>query len=339
MTKTITITIIGGRGSGKTCYLIAMYMIMNYGHTLDGFHLSTGHDIDNRFTELWHNLLTLTGNDRWPEKTSDPIIEFDFDLNCAYEKIISFDWIDYRGGVLFDNYTSSEFSHIEDRVIESDCIFICVSSDNFDPNGDIEFSNYRDIAVNKVNNLITTAVAEGNRNIPPAVVIMITKSDIWEGKVEERKIINNIQETFPILFSKNSDWLVLICPVSLGHEILEDDPRNRKNIKTKNLHVPILFTLYAEMLREICEYDRDVKKIKDINILEENTKNIFSKIFQNWLTNDISIPNRNHNDLIDKINILNNSIKLLGKKLLKERSVYLFHRGKNLRLKKFFSDL
>ena len=340
MTESIKITLIGGRGSGKTCYLLGMYIMMNYGKALDGFHLSTDHEIDTRFAELWHNLITLDGVHRWPPKNSNPIIEYDFDLNCAYEKIISFDWIDYRGGALYDNYNSSELVEIEERIIESNCIFICISSENFNLNGNVEFSNYRDIAVTKINNLISKSRDEGDRNIPPAVVIIITKSDLWEGIIEERLIINNIKNVFQNLFSKNSDWLVLVCPVSLGREILEDDPKDRNNINTKNLHVPILFSLYAEMLREICEYERKRKKIQNSIPLNNNRNQIFDTLFKKWLsTNNISPQSEEFTKVSEKIKILDKSIKLIGKKLLRENKAYLFHRGKRLKLKKFFSNL
>lgn len=92
-------TMIGMTSAGKTCYITAMYMKMSAG--FDGFTLVTD---DNTRTKLERDILTLRepkGQERFPTATNETTTRsYEFRLSYETKKIITFEMLDYAGGLL-----------------------------------------------------------------------------------------------------------------------------------------------------------------------------------------------------------------------------------------------
>ena len=92
---------LGNTGSGKTCYLAAMYQIMSMGFNLNGFSLKAKTRKNMiELEETWRLLAEGNENNEriWPEGT-DTTQFIDFSLKYALrEDVAQFEWYDYRGG-------------------------------------------------------------------------------------------------------------------------------------------------------------------------------------------------------------------------------------------------
>ena len=90
----INLTALGMSGSGKTCFLVAMYYAMSAG--VNGYTLSMADaEDDYELRTKWKNMSELTGETRFPQGT-DKNGDYLFDLEYAYQTIKSFHWMDYR---------------------------------------------------------------------------------------------------------------------------------------------------------------------------------------------------------------------------------------------------
>ena len=91
-------TALGMSYSGKTCFLSGMYYKMTGG--MKGYTLSADDDIDTSLRVMFDKMRDEhLGQKRFPYATDQPN-EYSFWLRYEHERILSFDWIDYPGGVL-----------------------------------------------------------------------------------------------------------------------------------------------------------------------------------------------------------------------------------------------
>ena len=106
------ITILGMSGSGKTCYLMGLYYKMGSG--LRGYTITTDEDTDVELRDRYAKLcdVTLEKEKRFPAGT-DNISKYVFDLQYGYNTVMSFDWVDYPGGLL-DRKNSGNLEEYED---------------------------------------------------------------------------------------------------------------------------------------------------------------------------------------------------------------------------------
>lgn len=92
------ITVLGMTGSGKTCYLLGFYYKMGSG--MKGYTITTDDDTDVELRDRYAKMCDSSlGAARFPTGT-DNISKYLFYLQYGYNTIMSFDWIDYLGGVL-----------------------------------------------------------------------------------------------------------------------------------------------------------------------------------------------------------------------------------------------
>jgi len=254
MAAEVKITMLGISGSGKTCYMLGLYAVMQLG--LQGFTLSTTDmDEDLRLTSLWENLIDNEGEDRWPAPTSEGNTHrYEFDFSYGMKPLISFDWLDYRGGAMQDVSTQEDTQTLNKRLRESNCIFLCISGEHLEEEArdDTELMrNARKAGVNRMNPYITDLAKNlSDRQKPFPIVIVITKYDRCQKRLKDKasreKLIGDIKKIFNTLFMPNQDWLIMLCPVSLGKELGDKDKLNSGKIEPKNLHLPLVFALYAK---------------------------------------------------------------------------------------------
>ncbi|MEA5554031.1 hypothetical protein VB713_24125 [Anabaena cylindrica UHCC 0172] len=244
MAAEVKITMLGVSGAGKTCYMLGLYSTMQLG--LQGFTLTTTDmDEDLRLTSLWERMVDSEGEDRWPAGTSEPH-EYEFDFCYGMRRLISFDWLDYRGGAMKDVSTQDDVQVLTKRLRGSNCIFLCVSGEDLkeEVSSPIELKNIaRKSGIDRMNKfltILTNNLSDSQRPFP--IVILITKYDQCQKRTKE-KLIEDIKQMFNVLFMPNQDWLIMLCPVSLGKDLATN--RDEGEIDPKNLHLPLVFALYA----------------------------------------------------------------------------------------------
>ena len=274
MLDDLKITIIGTQGAGKICYLLAMYGLMQMGFR--GFSLQAKNfDMHIEMNEKWHSLLDLKG---WPSPTTETI-QYSFDFCYGLKPILEIIFFDYRGCVLRDSLTENDSQKLLQYYKESDCLFLCVSGEYLkqaivETDGKPDFRVRQKVATRLnltiMNNLITELQQKlkPTSNNPFPVAIVITKYDLCMERGKEA-IVQDIKQLFEPLFYWNSDFLTLICPVSLGKELA--DNLNIGGIDPINLDKPLLFAAYSLFCERFLSGQKENDK-KWMNLLAQELR-------------------------------------------------------------------
>ncbi len=242
------ITILGMSGSGKTCYLLGLYYKMGAG--LRGYTITTDEDTDVQLRDRYARLcdVTLDKDKRFPAGT-DNVSKYKFDLQYGYNTIMSFDWVDYPGGLLDRKNTGNleEYEDIKKAINSSSSLFICVDGslllgDDFDEKVD----NVRDNCSNIINTFFTDYF-KSNNELPPTAII-VTKYDICKDDTDAEELCEIIEEAFSPFFVKNENKkIVTIIPVSIGTNIMD----NAGKMKPINIHLPIFMGIWFALSKQI----------------------------------------------------------------------------------------
>ena len=273
----IKITMLGTTGAGKTSYLLGMYAIMQTG--IQGFTLSAKDmDLDLELTERWEKLISVTGEDRWPTPNAAAMENYSFNFSYGFRPLIGFEWLDYRGLALSDRSTEQDVKDLVQYLSESQCLFLCISGEHLiEP---VTANTVREIKSDRMNQFIQQYISQvkqpSDRN-PFPVAIVISKYDLCHHRDREA-IIADVQKLFQALFTPNTGWLTMICPVSLGKELCND--LDNANIVPVNVHLPVVFAVYAQLraygIELKTERDRltsSISTIKQTNPLMQLLKN------------------------------------------------------------------
>ena len=240
----IKITMLGTTGAGKTSYLLGMYAVMQTG--VQGFTLAANDmDLDLELTQRWEKLISLKGEDRWPTPNAAAMEYYGFDFSYGFRPLMSFQWLDYRGLALSDRSTEQDVADLVQYLQESACLFLCISGEHLI--NEITPSTVREIKSDRMNQFIQQYISvnkEPDSHNPFPVALIITKYDLCHHRNKD-EIIEDVKKLFQALFTPNSGWLVMICPVSLGRELC-DDPDNA-NIVPVNVHLPVVFAVYSQL--------------------------------------------------------------------------------------------
>lgn len=240
----IKITMLGTTGAGKTSYLLGMYAVMQTG--VQGFTLAAKDmDLDLELTQRWEKLISLKGDDRWPTPNAAAMEYYGFDFSYGFHPLMGFQWLDYRGLALSDRSTEQDVTELVEYLQESECLFLCISGEHLA--SEITPSTVRELKSDRMNQFIQQYISF-NKNPsslkPFPIAIVITKYDLCHHR-DKDEIIADVKKLFQALFTPNSGWLVMICPVSLGKE-LGDNPENA-NIVPVNVHLPVVFAVYSQL--------------------------------------------------------------------------------------------
>ena len=240
----IKITMLGTTGAGKTSYLLGMYAVMQTG--VKGFTLAAKDmDLDLELTQRWEKLISLKGDERWPTPNAAAMEYYGFDFCYGFSPLMGFQWLDYRGLALSDRSTEQDVAELVQYLEESACVFLCISGEYL--TREITPKTVREIKSDRMNQFVQQYISNNNQpnsQKPFPVAIVITKYDLCHHRDRE-DIIADVKKLFQALFTPNSGWLVMICPVSLGRD-LGDDPDNA-NIVPVNVHLPVVFAVYSQL--------------------------------------------------------------------------------------------
>lgn len=259
------ITILGMSGSGKTCFLLGLYYLMGAGR--GGYTLHADDDTDVRLRDQYAKLCdrTLPKEQRFPAGT-DNVTRYSFDLQYGFKTILSFDWVDYPGGLLDRKYEGDleAYEEVKRTIVESSSLFICVDGSLLvGDDMDEKIDNIRDNCSNVINTFFSEYF-QTNQTLPPTA-ILVTKFDECEADNSNEDLCEIIQEAFSALFVDDENRKVVsIIPVSIGMNIMDDDYTGK--MKPKNLQLPIFMGIWFALSKQIQEYEFHAKnRIDRIN--------------------------------------------------------------------------
>jgi GTPase SAR1 family protein len=269
----IKITMLGTTGAGKTSYLLGMYAVMQTG--IQGFTLAAKDmDLDLELIQRWEKLISLKGEDRWPTPNAAAMEYYGFDFSYGFRPLMGFEWLDYRGLALSDRSTEQDVADLVQYLQASACLFLCISGEHL--TSELTPNTVREIKSDRMNQFVQQYVSNNkqpNSQQPFPVAIIITKYDLCHHR-EREAIIADVKKLFQALFTPNSGWLVMICPVSLGRD-LGDDPDNAKIVPV-NVHLPVVFAVYSQLR----SYGLKLKSDRDRQVSEREAAQQKNPLFQ-----------------------------------------------------------
>lgn len=280
--KSINITAIGARGSGKTCFLLGMNYVMSAG--VNGYTLTTVDDgIASELRKKWERINETQGASRFPMGT-DRNSDYEFNLEYAYQQIRSFNWMDYRGGMVDEvdsenEEEQEEYKQFVNRIKQSECLCIFVDGEALCASEkEIMLRNVKDRCASKINKFISKYKSE--RKILPPIAIVITKYDKCKDFVQRDQLSEVIKEAFSPLFMADGDSNdVTIIPVSIGM-----DTENRESTGTLqpiNIYKPLFFGIYYPLKRERDELFEKRDNLKNrFAVSQEAYSRLEKKIFR-----------------------------------------------------------
>lgn len=124
------ITMLGIAGSGKTTYLSAVLGLF-YEGALDGFNIRPLNTSDADVVKHIEEINTLYRTGQFPTKTADDIRALSLSLYKYSNKLVDFDFIDYRGGALDEiakNENSKDVDILSTAILASDVVLIFIDA-------------------------------------------------------------------------------------------------------------------------------------------------------------------------------------------------------------------
>ncbi|MBH0776581.1 hypothetical protein [Nocardia bovistercoris] len=182
----LTVTMLGTGGSGKTSFLMGMYGAMANG--VDGYFVHTPVRADHiDLLGAWRKLLDSGSYPLPNDMKGLKFYEFVLDLGFS-GTIMEVDWLDYRGGALSDRNQAADTAALEERLAQSDSIYIVLDgaklgawmSAKMDGDADRPAALQEDLGTGTINGYIMRAVhARRQLGRPlPSLVVLITKEDL-----------------------------------------------------------------------------------------------------------------------------------------------------------------
>lgn len=276
------ISILGVSRSGKTCYISAMSQIVKNCKLNNGQRLSIKENNTTNQLELDNNFMTMVTEKRWPKNT-DITTVYDFRMQYSDGNTqINIDSLridDYRGGVLTalgpqaDKDRKNFLNSMSDTAVILfliDGSTILNAMDELDKvpihrgttNAAEKLAARNEISI--MENILYNYIHQGNvkKELPP-IMLVVTKSDVFGSDEEYKNGIAMVMELLSSLFLTGNNTFVAITNVSLGTNLEKDINGGiigSLDISTKhNIHIPMLFALYAYLDATYEQYDNAKK--------------------------------------------------------------------------------
>lgn len=253
MSDDVDILVLGGTGTGKTCFMLAMYDDMRIGY--GGFSFSAvDPDVDRELVDRFQRMREMKGEDRWGLGTTG-IETYQFDLNYALRRFLSFNWRDYRGGMMVEAASTRDVSEFRALVDAAHVVMICAPGNLL---YDAGIRRNREAQRGLLGHEVGRLLVQGDRANPP-IVLLVTMADLFYAAAEKEGkgrtetewnelLIRAVGEIYHAFLAPGGGLRVLICPVTLGMDLAGD--RNNAPIEPKQMHVPMMFA-YLEYARSI----------------------------------------------------------------------------------------
>lgn len=306
---TIKITMLGGIKAGKTCFMLGMYSVMQNG--VRGFTFTTiDPDQDLDLGDAWARLLD-GGAERWPPPNDDNARSYEFDFNYAFQRIMGFEWLDYRGGALRDGADVEDVVELKGHLHDSSAVFLCVSGEYLAEGKDLTYISHK-ARTSRMHLFLTELLRTGAS--PPAVVIVLTQYDRCR-HLSDEEITETIKKLFNPLFVANGGWLVTIVPVSLGKGLAEDS--SGAEIEPKNIHLPVSFAIYQACKQVLASVSGDIEE------RSEEIQRLGGNLFKDWWNKtEIALEREGRNVLTDHRREIEDAMTRIASELVQGVKIY-----------------
>ena len=248
---------LGMSSAGKTCYLAAMYATMATG--IDGFTLVTEDMVRNQFERTIREIRKQIGPERFPLPTTDTTPKtYEFKLSYETKKIISFEMIDYAGGVL--EARAGIYEQIKNNISESTALYIFIDGELFcDDSKEERKENIKYECAMTITPIIQDYADKNNGYLPP-IVFVVTKADLCNEYVDDEEVTYIIKDLFSPAFSENT--YSYICSVSLGDTISDDKYKGK--FSPVRVHIPFFIGSYHEYFNRCLIIKSDIENGNEI---------------------------------------------------------------------------
>lgn len=316
-TPNIKITMLGYTGAGKTCFMLGMYATMRLG--VKGFTFTTSNmDDDLDLSNAWDQMVDRHDKQRWPTSTAQTR-NYPFEFRYALsEKLLGFDWMDYRGGALRDTASKEDVQALMRHLQESECIFLCISGEHLKESiEDREQSVQRAAGIDGMLKLLQRLP----QHVRPAIVIIITKYDLVpDARRKKEVLIEEIKQLLNPIFVPGGGWLAMVCGVTLGQEL--SSSRDKGEIDPRHIHLPVTFSAWYA-LKNASERVQGANR--EVDKLLKETDNWFGRLVGR---NSIAANKGRLAQQAELLQQIEQRMKLVVRELM--RNVSIFYQGKEV---------
>ena len=194
MDKQRKILMIGNKDSGKTTYMASAYGILKNGKF--GFSVFGDDGSDAWLMNLYNQIKV----GKYPIPT-DKRSQFDFDLYYYQHKVLSFEWVDYFGGVI----TESKSEQLESDIDDADAIMIFLEASAL-------LENQKSVTqFRRIQYLITNKLVEMDRHFD--VIVVVTKHDMIGNKASFEDVCRPLNNLSSSIAGKENIYFRIV-PVS-----------------------------------------------------------------------------------------------------------------------------
>jgi len=267
-TPTVTVTMLGTSGSGKSTFMLGMYAILAGG--VRGYFAHASHDDHMQLMDQWD---LLYDDGRLPPPTPERTRNYRFNFMQGIEPLLGIDWMDYRGGALSDRATSSDTAELITRMAASDCVYLvldgtvvaewvrgmvdaAIAARSLPELGRLR----RKLRVEDMTSMLLRSINEraNEGKPPPALVVVITKMDTLTtvSKLPQHETMGLVRDYLPdLLPAAHAEGVsALLQPVQLGHfgtertEVVDKD-----SVAPRDLEKPFIFTFLEFLTNRIAD--------------------------------------------------------------------------------------
>lgn len=323
------ITMIGVSGSGKTCFIYAMYNFMSIPH--NGFSFTAANmDDDLDLQDGWD---LIAYEHTWPDGSTSTR-DYNFYVQYNTKPIMQFSWSDYRGGATSERSTNQDKQDLMNRIHEASCLIVSIGADTIKGimTGE-ELRKTREISI--LNGIIHQYEVTNQRRVP--IIFALTKADLYT-RDDQSKLVEFFKTYFQTCFLPNSGWLTALVPVTLG-AFPSGNGRGKieGTIEPKNIQIPVMFFVASVLREKAADINNRLQNVRaDRNryrVAAENAKNQgwWSKF---WNGDRAAAANASISSLNDEEKNLLNSMSDVEQTLGSMESMFrvckIFYEGKEI---------
>ncbi|SDM01704.1 hypothetical protein [Nonomuraea jiangxiensis] len=245
---TLTISMIGASGSGKSTYLHALYATMTRGVDNCNLH-ERNNNADVSLVEAWHEL----GQGTLVPRTLDKPTNYTFVFSREMSPSAILDWTDFRGGALHDFVGvdgSLDAQFLLDKISLSNAIFVTLDGEHFRKpvSGERREPLAREMVIHRISSVLTeTLTRRTARGLAwPSIAILLTKADLidWGGGSGRTLtgVIHEIRDLLPVAFQPRV--CTAVCPVTVGPlQPMPGGHARPDGVDPNDVHLPLLFAM------------------------------------------------------------------------------------------------
>jgi hypothetical protein len=262
----ITLTMLGANASGKTAFLLGMYMTLHRG--IGGYGIITK-DRDDHY-DLRKAWATLNTQGEFPPPNGVDPIEHNFIFRYGFDPLLDLDVLDFRGNAGLESArgasASADVTQLRARLRKSDSVYIALDSEavgQWIRRGCKEETTPWAEDIAEFGSYVSEAAQAQRKDGRPGIslVVLLTKADrlpditgLSKGDASV-KATDNLENLLEVAFYPGVTTLV--CPIQLGNlgpaptkpgQAHRIDP---SRMDPRFLHKPVIFSLMHYLSEQV----------------------------------------------------------------------------------------